>query len=659
MAIPLTSDIDIFLNTQRVTLLSSLDNVPGNLQLQGIFAFVMILMAVVIITEFRKGREERKNIWGPFGVMLFCFFIMFGFSVILIAWVLMFVLITALVAKLKQGEWKGVVFMLVPIYFLAYLTSVNTPMLALLVGGTSVLGILAKKANFNRTYGTSEAARMMNEQGYPVKKERKIIRGLRRIAGKGYSWSKDKVLRTQSKIKQRLAVRELMTIEKQEHEAEIAAAGKKIAESIKDFTKQEYEIEKRDMELVGEILSQCQRLKSLTAETSEQRQKDKILVVSKAILNLSNKLVKNKMEDEGLKEKANKILEQCVHVIEKSSHEIKQLKERKGDFEELRKAAVQDTNAIKKRLLENLKSIDHARKSADHEKLKVLQEKHKALESVEKRVEEISGYISAIIKRLERINIAEDQRAKAVETISAKAESHEKRLSGYHHRFENADKRLKDEYKRFAHLFKEEAKYLPDEELVKISGSTVNMFNWLRNIALLSYEYNAKELKPLITDMAEVARNISYLSKESEYLNKMYYRLSKAMESLTDIATTVEMDTKAKEKLTKIHEAEETEEKLERRAYKKGMMIISYITHGYKALVEANSYLDHYIQTTHRYGATIESMTKEVGLTLNNAFRSIEIGQIKQAKQMEKAALQAEAQLRKGKKAEKAAARAV
>ncbi|MBW2997738.1 hypothetical protein KY349_05350, partial [Candidatus Woesearchaeota archaeon] len=253
----------------------------------------------------------------------------------------------------------------------------------------------------------------------------------------------------------------------------------------------------------------------------------------------------------------------------------------------------------------------------------------------------------------------EDQRAKAVETISAKAKSHGKQLSAYHRMFGNADKRLKEEHKRFAHLFKQEAKELPDEELVNIAGSTVKMFNLLGNIAMLSLKYNSKELKPLIADMAEVARNISYLSKESEYLNKMYFRLSKGMEALTDIAATVEMETEAKEKLTKIHEEEETEEKLERRAYKKGMMIISQVAHSYKALVEANNYLNHYIQVTHRYGATIDSTTKEVGMTLNNAFKSIEMGQIKQAQQMERAARQAEVQLRKGKKAERAAARAV
>ena len=658
MALPLTSGIDTFLNTQRQAMLSSLDKVPGNLQLQGIFAFVMMLMAVVMVNEFRKGREERKNIWGPFSVMLFCFFVMFGFSVILMAWILMFVLITALVSKLKKGEWRGVIFMLVPIYFLAYLTSVNTPMLALLVGGTSIVGMLIKKANFNRTYGTSEAARMMNEQGYPVKKERKIIRRLNRIAGKGYSWSKDKVLRVQSKIRQRLASKELVTIEKQEHEAEIAAAGKKIADSINEFTKQEYDIEKRDMELVGQILAQCQQLKSLTSET-EHKQKDQIIMVSRSILKLSNKLIRNKMDDEGLKEKANKILEQCVNVIDKSSYEIKQLKERKGEFEELRKAVVQDTTAIKKRLMENLKSIEHARRSADSEKLKILKEKRKALESVEEKVNEISGYISSIINKLERINVAEDQRAKSVETISAKAKNHEKKLLEYHHRFENVDKRLKEEHKRFSHLFEEENKELPDEELVNIAGSTVNMFKWLRNIAELSYEYNAKELKPLIADMAEVARNISYLSKESEYLNKMYYRLSKGMEALTDIASTVEVETKAKEKLAKIREAEEIEEKLERRAYRKGMMIISQVAHSYKALVEANNYLNNYIRIIYRYGATMDSMSKEVGSTFNNVFKSIELGQIKQAQQMKKAALRAEAQLRKGKKAERSAARAV
>ena len=126
------------------------------------------------------------------------------------------------------------------------------------------------------------------------------------------------MLRGQSKIKQRLASRELMTIEKQEHEAEIAAAGKKIADSINEFTKQEYDIEKRDMEIVGQILAQCQQLKSLTSET-EQKQKDQIMGVSRSILKLSNKMVRNKMDDEGLKEKASKILERLEKSAQKKS----------------------------------------------------------------------------------------------------------------------------------------------------------------------------------------------------------------------------------------------------------------------------------------------------------------------------------------------------
>jgi|GEM_PF-4795026 len=664
------SDIDNILNGGRETLLSTISKAPESTGLQSIFWLIAIAMCVIMFLEFRKGYEERKGIYGPFAILLLCLSVIFGFKVMLLAWIIMFVLALLLITKLKRGEWAGVFIILIVLYFLAYLTSVNVPMMIILGGAFTLLAALAKRANFFRTYGTSEAAKIMNEEGYPVKKERKIIRGLAKIAGKGYGWSKDKVLRTQSKIKQRFAEREAHNIEEQEHMAEIAAAGKKLSETVSELEQKQMALEQKDWNYVAEILKTCQqlrsRLNSLGENAVDDQRKQEMMKDSKQILALSNSLVKDKLEEESLLEHSNKILETCMSVIHHASDEAKQLKENRSEFKEIKRAADQNISSLRKEIAKNLHNLARAENEAASskaegakERAKLLDQRKSALNDVEKKLAEINSYTDQIMKRLMRINATEDDQIKQIDRMNDHAEKHGKRVILFERRFKTEDSKLKEEHKKFEHLFKEETAEIPDEQLLNVTDSTILLFDQLVKISDISRSYNEKELMPLIIDMANVTRELYQLSGLSEYLTKMYYRLSQAMEELNKMCQIVDQNPESKKELAKIMQTEDLERQLTKRAYKKGKLIISNISDSHKHLEQAHGYLGKHIQMLERYGRGIDSARKEVIFSLNDAFKKILNIEIRQAKILETEAARAESELRDAKRAELRAKHAV
>ncbi|MFC1741929.1 hypothetical protein ACFL3V_05315 [Nanoarchaeota archaeon] len=664
------TDVDNFVNSGRESLLSFTSKAPGDIKIQSIFWVIALLMVLVIIMEFRKGREERKGLIGPFAILVLCLAMIFGFSVMIIAWVVLLMLGLALITKLKKGEWKGMLLILIPIYLIGYFVSVKSYIVLIIAGLASVGGVFVKKANFARTYGTSQAARIMKDQGYPVRKERKIIKGLERISRRGFTWSKDKVLRTQAKIKQRFAQREARNIEEQEHEAEMAAAGKQLAETVEEEQKKATEMEEQDMRYIEQILRQCQELKrfvqGLDPNAVDAEKSKEILSVSKSILQSSNALVKSEMEEETVMQKANKILETCMEVIQHASDEAKQLEEKRAEFKEMKNAVDTNIRSLRKEILHNLNGLKHAEKAGEHskaegahERVKLLKQRGDALNNVLHKLQEIEGYANKILNRLMKINLKEDQRIKSVDVMSDKADKHIHKLKDFASRFAEIDKQLRDEHKKFKHVFKEEAGEIPDEQLVGVTDSTIILFNRLRLLAEIAHDYNVKELKPLIADMAQVAQNVLYLSRVSEYLTKMYYRLSQAMEELGKMAEIVDQNPESKKKLAKILATEELEQKLTLRAYKKGKVIVSHIKRGYKALQAANTYTDKHIHLLDRYVRAMDSTKREVGQSLNQAFKVVLKVEIKQARQLEKEASAAESDLEKAKRAETVAKHAV
>ncbi|MFQ5474231.1 MAG: hypothetical protein ACE5DM_00175 [Candidatus Nanoarchaeia archaeon] len=657
----LVDDFNTALNAGREGLLSQMSRAPEAAGIQSIFWVVALLMAVMIFMKFRKGGEERKGLIAPFAILVFCLSIIFGFNIVIIALIIMLALAAALIGKVKQGEWKGVMMILVALYILGFIVAVKPLYLVAIIALVSALAYGAKHANYNRTYGTSQAAKIMKEEGYPVRKERKIIKGLERITRRGYDWSKDKTLRTQAKLKQRFAEREVKNLEEQEHEAEVAAAGKKLAETIEGLENKEIELQHRDMNFIAEILRRCQvlrqQIQEMKPEAVDAEKRKRILGASKEVLDASHALVKASMEEERLREQAGRIFETCMESIHHSSDEAKQLKESRREFKEIKKAADVNIRAIKGEIARNLKGIAHAEHDAAHSKAEgahtrigMLKERQKGLEAVDKKLGEIDDGIRHVMKRLAKVNLEEDNRIKAVDAMNERAERHQKALKHYQGMFKREDKRLEDEYKKFAHMYAKEG--IPDEELTAITDSTILLFGHLHELSDMTRDFNQKELKPMVAGMAEVTRSLSFLSKISEYLTKMYYRLSRAMEELNKMAQIVDQNAESKEKLAKILKTEDLEQQLTKRAYRKGRQVVAHIKSGYETLVKADHYVDQHDAQLDRYVKAVSSTKREVGLVLNEAFKIALKREIKQAGRLMEEANRAETEVRKAKRAE-------
>ncbi len=642
---------DAVFNTGRQRVLDLLGKTPSSLGLRGIFSFLSIVLVFIIFNELRKGKEEGKKIGGPVVMLVFTLSMIFGFNIRLLSMILLIYLGVMLLRKIREGEMKGVVMMLIPMLFLGYLLSVNVYVLLGFIAITTALGKAALKRSKERTYGTKEAAKIEKEEGVPARKERKIIKGMKRIADRSYDWSKDKILREAGLIKDRFAEREARNLEEEEHEVEIAAAGKKLSETADILEKKETEIEEKDSELIARIREATEQLKKQLAKSGNlphiiDTDKQKIILsASKEVLKDSNRLVEDKLADETLKEHANKIFGTCAEVIQKAAIEIRELHESKSYYKEIKKGIDKMIKAIEKEIERNTKGLDAARKQAENsgspdarERIRLLEKRDDDLKQAHQKLKQIDGYTKAIIQRLMKINMREDEDLAQVDKIEEEAAQHEKKLQKFQKEFDKAAKSLKEEYNKYAHLFKEEAEEIPDQALSAITSSTVAMFEKLWELQDIAYMYTLNELEPMIKDMAQVAKELSYLSKTAEYLNKMYLYLSRAFEELTQMAEAVDQNKKSKNKMARILKTEELEEQITRRAYRKGKFMVRFIASGYKHLEEAYRYAVRHRELLQENSKRLKNIKLEVGLTLNEACRVTIRTEIKQAEELKKEA---------------------
>jgi hypothetical protein len=661
------SQIDGVLNSGREYLLSNISRAPESAGIQSIFWVLAGLMIIILGAQLWKGGDAKKGWLGPFAIIIFCGSIIFGFSVTVIGWIILAILLFSILNKVREGEWQGVVARLIPVYIIGYILSANVYIYILIAALASVIGGLAKKANFARTFGTSAAAKILNKEGYPVQKERKIIRSLEKIARKGFDLSKDKLLRMHGKIKNSFALREARNLEAQEHEAEIAAAGKEAAETIDALEKNEIESENRDMDNIAEILRNCEELKrqlqSVGQNAVDEQRKNYILNSTRTILHLSNTLVKSKLEEESAREKANKLLDSCMKVIGDASKEAIQLKESRSVFNDLRKSADNCVKTIKSGIDNNIAQLQKAHKEADHSKAEgskerdeLIEQRQKILKDADGKLSYINKYVDQVMFRLGKINLSEDRRIQAVHNIERRAETHKQRLALFTTRFDELDKKLKAEHKKFSHIYKEEISEIPDLQLIELTDSIIMIFQHLKDISQLSYQYNSEQLKPFVAEMAEIAKDLTFLSQISEYLTKMYYRLSLAMEELNKMSQIVDQNAESKKQLDKILQEEQSEEQLTKRAYKKGKLIQSQVRGSYDTLRDAYNLVNKHTSVLEKHNVFVGSARVEVGRTLNAAFKVTLKSEIKQAGLLDREAAKAEEELKLARRAEAAAA---
>jgi hypothetical protein len=660
------SDIDTALNSYRQSSLSFLSNVPGNTQLQSVFGVVALIMVVAIFMEVKKQPEERSY-WAQAAVLLFCGMVMFGFKTIYVAYFAMAFLASGLVKKLTKGEWHGALIMLVPLYGVAFLVSINPVMLLGIVGGVTALTHMVRKRGHDKEYGTSDAAKVQRREGVPgsaLHKMRKAIRWLGRNARKGAGWSRDKISSGLRRFSSALSEREKTNIEEQEHESAIAAAGKELAETMENMEKQQDEIEDRDANYIIEILRQCEELKRKLAAlgdsaVDDERKKD-IMAASKKILHISNQLVRDKLEEESLQEKAGKIFHRSMKIIRDAAYEATELEEKRSAFTRVRTAADQSIVAMEKVLQKSVEDLKRAESEASKsnaqnapQRLQMMRQRHEALESVNKRLGDVKGYLDKILKRLVSINAMEDRKIQLLHHISKSEENHLDKMENFNTLFQHQDKQLRVEHAKSEKLFRQEAGEIPDAELSGLTDTTIVLFDKLRNIAELGHEYNSEELLPLIRDMAKAIGNVYHLARAATYMTMMYYRITQAMEELDKMAAIIDQNPHSKGNLAQLAQTSQINEEINKMAYKKGKVLASHIREAYRSLNEAYKHTTRHVQLLDNYVVKVGSAREEICVTLNAAFKKLLNIELAEAKKLQQGAAAAEWATKKARKAER------
>ena len=638
------ASIDSSINAGRESVLGWINRVPDSGQLKLGFLVLAAVMAIILFRQFSQGQEERKGMYGTLAIVILCISFVFGFRVMLIAWIVLFILGLELAKKLKQADSKGAGMIVVVMCVLAYILSVNILMMITIVGGVLALGWAAKHAESAKAFGTPEARRLTSEMGMPEKKERPIIKALRKIGGKTLDWSKDKLVRGLGKIKQRMALREATNLETQQREAEIGAGAEKFAKTLMDYEEQESKLEQTDSRYISEILRLCEELKHYLNSISDDQvaaEKRNIAARSKEIIKISNSLIEDKAEEEKLTKKANETFLLCMRVIQGAAKEAKELEESKSAFRELQSTTDSSIKALKSEMERTLKELAHAideasKSKADAAKQRrdMLVQRRDALTAVEKKLGEVKQTVDNVLLRLKNINAREDQRIQAINAINAKAKAHAGKLHTFTNEFKQQDQKLKQDHKKFKKLFSRVDQEIADEEMSALADSLIPIFDHLTNLARLLEKYNREQLAPMVNEMAEVMRTVFSISEVAEYINKMYYWLSKAMEELDKIAATADPDPAAKKKLQRDLQVTQLEEKLELRAYKKGKFIESHIRQSYDILGKAKANVENQTKTLKAYADDVAVIKTEVEHTLNTAFTKILKRELTQAKKM-------------------------
>ncbi|MBI5880819.1 hypothetical protein HZB90_01680 [archaeon] len=184
------------------------------------------------------------------------------------------------------------------------------------------------------------------------------------------------------------------------------------------------------------------------------------------------------------------------------------------------------------------------------------------------------------------------------------------------------------------------------------------MFDNLNQLSKIAEEYHAKELLPLMQELATVASDAARLSKTSEYLSKLYFRMSQANEELTQIAARLDKDPKAKNQLEAIWKQEQFEEKVIKRGYRIGRGVLAHVQQGYSYLQQAYKQTGEHVRVLQGYMKLIEVAKGRVSGTLTTAIGKMLGKEIKEAQEEAKEAGKAEGELAKGLRAERVAAHA-
>jgi len=653
------SDLDAMLNSRRESLLSLISNASGNVQAQSIFLVIALLMAVVIFREFQKGTDERKGIWGPLAILALCLSIMFGIKIYLIGIIVFFFLVAVLLAKFKEGEWKGVIVILLVLYGLAFLVSINSYTLLGIIIVISIVGWVIKKANFSKIFGRSDAAKELQEAGVPVTKERRLMKFLGRIARKGFRWSKDKLVRTAGKIKQRFAERALENEAQQLREAEIVIAGENISKTLDEEEDSIAATEARDGKLIEDINAKCshleQYIQGIQTDKIETDAQQYIMKTAREILKMTHDLVQAKLSEENMIKKANKVFERSMSIIQHSANEATQLEEHKSQFKEMKKAAIQNIETMRKSIRKEeseLKTaIDNEKRSKAEDngkRISIMNERIAGLANITAKLSDVERFLIKIENALMRITTEENKSINDIRKISDKAKSHSEQLHRYTKDFDKEEKELQKRQHNFQKLFQKEEGTVALAELSTATKGTLEILQTLEAMASLIEDYHEKELVPLMQELAETAKSISGLSRVSEYLTKMYYQLSKANEALTKLAADVDKNPQSKQELEKIWQAEQFEENVILKEYRAGKGVVSHIGEGYKHLQRAYSLVSSNMQKLKNQENMIKTSHERIKNSLEKAFERLAKKEQAQQKEEQKDVDQAQQAEKRG-----------
>ncbi|NQU79051.1 hypothetical protein HQ545_04755 [Candidatus Woesearchaeota archaeon] len=627
--------IDTAFNSGRETILSSLSTLPIGLNIKGLFILIALVMIAVLFRNLTSGREERKGIYGPLAIIVFSLSVVFGFRIILVAWILIFLLTFGLLNKIKDGEWKGVLMMLIPMYVLCSIVSVKSYLVIVFAVIVTIIGGLARRANFFRVFGRGEESKMLAKHGFPVGPERRIIRKLNRESKRKFRISRDHVVAGAALMLHLYSLRMAKKEEEGMRQAGMVATTEEIGKNLYEQEEASAKIEEQDMAYMEKILRLADQLKVWLARTSadavDKAIQGEIMARAHQILGMMHNLVKHKLEEEHIMKKSGDQMREGMEILKHSSKEARQLEERKADFNEMGRASRNNiktiSHAIDKESREITRGIKRENSNLNvegaRERIHMMVQREKQLHEFNKRIGMLGGTLKHVEDIFKKVNTKEDRKIERIAGITSKAEHHEKRLHNYMKQYSHEADILQKKFKVHSRMMKKDRSAISDEQLLELTNGTIDMMDNIKNLGTISLDYHQNELVPLSKELAAMDVDLKHLSDVSQKLTQVYYRLESANTDMLKVAEGIDQNPNSKKALVKMIETQQFEESITKKAYRQDKSVSTHIDQGYRYVKAAYEHIQKQLSIQAGQQRTVVICQKQTAKALNDAFMKL------------------------------------
>ncbi|MBT7903418.1 hypothetical protein HN587_06160 [Candidatus Woesearchaeota archaeon] len=600
--------------------------------------YVIMFFCVLMIFMTAKS-EDKKGLAAYLALLFICVAIRFGMDLNYASIGIMLMLSVVLVFKVKKGNSKGVLPIILVIWFLSTLVSINYWMFAGLFLGAVGVMLFSMKRNHDKKYGTGQERHLMSEEGFSPRKTLRLEKPLEKI-GATIKGSKDKVVAGAKKVTALLARREAENLELLTHEEAMAAGAKKIGQTLDSLEQGEISLEQKDHQILNVLEQKAKwidnQLAHVGAEALDEERAKPLLAFAKQMLKDFAVLIENRRKGEHYREKALKIIDGVLDIVVHAAEECRMLKEPMSHFKHIKAATATELMRIKGELVEERKKLEHIT-AKTHDAKQELGGVHRRIEFLkqeEHKLDQIRSKLDLVMRQLEDVWRKHNKQIKRIEAAEKDIKSIKNSFRSYTPKFRNQDKKLEANYKVFKGKVKDFENEIPDAILVEATDYLGIILDRISTILHLALDLNKNKITPIIEGSTKIVHEVFYLSRASRFLDEAYGHLALAYSEITQTGALITQNKEYKEELDKVFRQQQFEAKEAQVAQRKTVGVQFKVKHAYGFLKKSVEEVKTHVKSLERDVAETDKAKSYTVKKVHDAFNKTIKAEIKKSKEV-------------------------